>query len=337
MIIVLKPKVSEADLNKIIDKIHSLGLQTMVSQGKERAIIGVIGEEDILRVQPLEAFPGVEKVISVLAPYKLVSKEFKPESSIIKVKNVEIGGDKIAIMAGPCAIESLECLRAIAVKVKEAGATMLRGGAFKPRTSPYSFQGLGEEGLKIMKEVGDEFGLVTVTEVMDPRDIDLMVKYVDILQIGARNMQNFNLLKEVGRSKHPVVLKRGMMSTIKEFLMSAEYILNEGNFNVILCERGIRTFETYTRNTCDINAIPAIKQLSHLPIILDPSHATGKWGLVGPVSKAGVAAGCDGLLIEVHTNPEEAVSDGEQSLNPGNFKTLIDELGAIAKAVGRSM
>ncbi|MCP4650022.1 MAG: 3-deoxy-7-phosphoheptulonate synthase [PVC group bacterium] len=337
MIIVLKPRTAEEDKKKILAKINSLGLQAMISEGVERTIIGVIGEEDILRVQPLEAFPGVEKVIPVLAPYKLVSREFKPEDSVVKVKDVEIGGKKVVIMAGPCAIENLESLRGIAKEIKRCGATVLRGGAFKPRTSPYSFQGLGEEGLKIMKQVADEYGLLTVTEVMDPRDVELMVKYVDIMQIGARNMQNFNLLKEVGKSNHPVVLKRGMMATIKEFLMSAEYILSEGNFNVILCERGIRTFETFTRNTCDINAIPVIKQLSHLPIILDPSHATGKWGLVIPISKAAVAAGSDGLLVEVHTHPEEAMSDGVQSLNPENFEKLVKETGPIAEVVGRTI
>jgi 3-deoxy-7-phosphoheptulonate synthase len=337
MIIVLKPHIAQEDKDKILAKIHSLGLKTMVSEGVERSIIGVIGEEDIVRMQPLEAFHGVESVIPVLAPYKLVSREFKPENSIIKIKDQEIGSNKITIMAGPCAIENLESLRDIAKVVKQKGATILRGGAFKPRTSPYSFQGLGEEGLKIMKQVCDEFKLLSVTEIMDPRDIGLMHKYVDIIQIGARNMQNFNLLKEVGKSKMPVLLKRGMMSTINEFLMSAEYILSEGNFNVILCERGIRTFETYTRNTLDINAVPVIKKLSHLPIIVDPSHATGKWELVIPASKASIAAGADGLIIEVHTNPEIAASDGSQTLNPENFELLIKQVKAIAIAVGRTL
>ncbi len=337
MIIILKPHTTKEDKDKVLEKIHSLGLKTMVSEGIERSIIGVIGEEDIVRMQSLEAYHGVESVIPVLAPYKLVSREFKPEDSIIKVKDQEIGGEKISIMAGPCAIESYESLRAIAKEVKQKGATILRGGAFKPRTSPYSFQGLGEEGLKIMKQVCDEFGLLSVTEIMDPRDMPLMHKYVDIVQIGARNMQNFNLLKEVGKSKIPVLLKRGMMSTIKEFLMSAEYILSEGNFNVILCERGIRTFETYTRNTLDINAVPVIKNLSHLPIIVDPSHATGKWELVLPVSLASVAAGADGLIIEVHTNPEIAASDGSQSLNPGNFEILVNQVKSIANVVGRKI
>ena len=240
-------------------------------------------------------------------------------------------------MAGPCAIENIATLREIALEVKKAGATILRGGAFKPRTSPYTFQGLGEEGLKILKQIGQELDLVTVTEVMDPRDVELVARYADILQIGARNMQNFNLLKEVGLTKKPVVLKRGMSSTVKELLMSAEYILAGGNFNVVLCERGIRTFEDATRNTLDISAIPVAKQLSHLPIIVDPSHAAGKWGLVAPLSKAALAAGADGLIIEVHSHPEDALSDGAQSLLPSNFTQLILELKALAKSIGREV
>ncbi|MFH1092698.1 MAG: 3-deoxy-7-phosphoheptulonate synthase [Candidatus Omnitrophota bacterium] len=335
MIIVLKANTTKEEKQRIIDKVHSLGLKTMVSDGVERSIIGVIGEEDKIRLQPLEAFPGVEQVIPVLSPFKLVSREFKPENSRIKIKDVTIGGETIVIMGGPCAIENLETLREIAKNVKKAGATVLRGGAFKPRTSPYSFQGLGVEGLKIMKQVCDEVGLLSISEVIDPRDVELMADYVDIMQVGARNMQNFNLLKEIGKCKRPVVLKRGMMATIIEFLMSAEYILSEGNFNVILCERGIRTFETYTRNTLDINAVPAVKILSHLPIIVDPSHATGKWSLVTPVSKAAIAAGADGLIVEVHVHPEEAMSDGTQSLNTENFATLVKEVRAVAHAVGR--
>ena len=337
MIIVLRAHTSDADRDHIVEKIHAMGLQSMVSQGVERTIIGVIGEEDLERMQPFEVMAGVEKVIPVLAPYKLVSREFKPGDSLIKVGREVIGAKRVMVMAGPCAIESLEGLREIAAAVKQAGATILRGGAFKPRTSPYSFQGLGEAGLKIMKQVGAEFGLTTVTEVIDPRDLELVSRYVDMIQIGARNMQNFNLLKEVGICKKPVLLKRGMMSTIKELLMSAEYILKEGNFDVVLCERGIRTFEDYTRNTLDINAIPAIKKLSHLPVVVDPSHGTGKWGLVIPVSRAAVAAGCDGLLVEVHTRPEEAVSDGIQSLNAENFRRLMDELRPVAAAVGREI
>ncbi len=338
MIIVLRPDATEEQINHIIEKVQKLGLSPHVSKGTERTIIGVIGPEDILRVTPLEVFPGVEKVIPVLAPYKLVSREFKTEDSVIDLgKGVKIGGKKIVIIAGPCAIENIDRLYAIATEVKKAGATVLRGGAFKPRTSPYSFQGLGEEGLKYLNKVGRDLGLVTVSEVMDPRDVELVAKYADVFQIGARNMQNFNLLKEVGLTKKPVLLKRGMACTVKELLMSAEYILSGGNFNVVLCERGIRTFEESTRNTLDISAIPTIKELSHLPIIVDPSHAAGKWGLVAPLSKASVACGCDGLIIEVHDHPEEAMSDGAQSLLPSNFANLMQELKVVAKAVGREL
>jgi len=338
MIIVLRPEATDAQVNHIIEKVKKLGLTPHVSKGTERTIIGIIGPEDVLRVTPLEVFPGVERVMPVLAPYKLVSREFKREDSIIDVgKGVKIGGDKIVIMAGPCAIENINTLRSIAGEVKKAGATVLRGGAFKPRTSPYSFQGLGEEGLKILKQVGDELNLVTISEVMDTRDVELVTRYVDVLQIGARNMQNFNLLKEVGLTKKPVLLKRGLSSTVKEMLMSAEYILSGGNFNVMLCERGIRTFEDSTRNTLDISAVPVVKQLSHLPIIVDPSHAAGKWGLVGPLAKAAVAIGSDGLIIEVHTSPEEAMSDGAQSLIPLNFASLMLELKKIAKSIGREI
>jgi 3-deoxy-7-phosphoheptulonate synthase len=338
MIIVLKPDVTEEQINHIIEKIKKLGLTPHLSKGVERTIIGVIGPEDILRVTPLEVFPGVEKVMPVLAPYKLVSREFKKEDSIIDLgKGIKIGGQKIVVMAGPCAIESLELLRQIAKEIKKAGAVVLRGGAFKPRTSPYSFQGLGEEGLKYLKEVGEELNLPTITEVMDPRDVELVSRYADILQVGCRNMQNFNLLKEIGKINKPVLLKRGMSSTIKEWLMSAEYILAGGNFNVILCERGIRTFEDFTRNTLDISAVPIVKQLSHLPIIVDPSHAAGKWGLVPSLSKAAVASGVDGLIIEVHPNPEEAFSDGAQSLIPEKFFDLMQDLKKVAEAVGRQI
>lgn len=338
MIIVLRPDATEAQVNHIIDKVKKLGLTPHVSKGTERTIIGVIGPEDVLRVTPLEVFPGVETVMPVLAPYKLVSREFKKEPSVIDLgKGVKIGGEKLIVMAGPCAIENLETLFEVAKEVKKAGACVLRGGAFKPRTSPYAFQGLGEEGLKYLKKAGDELGLVTVTEVMDTRDVALVAKYADVLQIGARNMQNFNLLKEVGLTKKPVLLKRGLSSTIKELLMSAEYILAGGNFNVVLCERGIRTFEDSTRNTLDISSVPVVKQLSHLPIIIDPSHAAGKWGLVTPLARAAVAVGADGLIIEVHSHPEDAVSDGVQSLLPLNFSNLMQDLKTLAKAVGREI
>lgn len=338
MIIVLRPDATEQQLNHIIEKVTKLGLTPHVSKGTERTIIGVIGPEDVLQVTPLEAFPGVEKVMPVLAPYKLVSREFRPEDSVIDLgKGVKIGAKKIVIMAGPCAVENLDTLYEIASEVKRQGATVLRGGAFKPRTSPYSFQGLGEEGLKCLNKVGNELGLLTVSEVMDTRDVKLVASYADILQIGARNMQNFNLLKEVGLTKKPVLLKRGMSSTVKEMLMSAEYILSGGNFNVMLCERGIRTFEDSTRNTLDISAVPVVKQLSHLPIIVDPSHAAGKWGLVPALSKAALASGADGLIIEVHSHPEDAMSDGAQSLKPSNFSSLMQELKILAKAIGREL
>ncbi|MBU0709991.1 MAG: 3-deoxy-7-phosphoheptulonate synthase [Candidatus Omnitrophica bacterium] len=338
MIIVLKPNATQEQIDHIVEKVGKLGLKPHISKGEERTIIGVIGPEDVLRVTPLEAFAGVEKVMPVLAPYKLVSRTFKPEDSIIDLgKGVKIGGKQVVIMAGPCTVENLEMLEKTAAEVKQAGATVLRGGAFKPRTSPYSFQGLGEEALRYLKNVGDKFGLVTISEVMDTRDVELVASYVDVLQIGCRNMQNFNLLREVGQTKKPVLLKRGMSSTVKDLFMSAEYILSEGNFNVILCERGIRTFEDQTRNTLDISAVPCVKGLSHLPIVVDPSHAAGKWELVPSLSRAAVAAGADGLLIEVHISPEDAVSDGAQSLLPANFSAMMKDLKSIAKSVGRTI
>jgi len=338
MIIVFRKEATQSEINHVLERIEKLGLKAMVSQGTERTIVGVIGSEDTIRMQPLEVFPGVEKVMPVLAPYKLVSREFKSENSVIKIKNdIVIGGKKIVVIAGPCSIESKELLREVAMKVKAVGALILRGGAFKPRTSPYTFQGLGEDGLRILKEISQEFDIPTVSEVMDTRDVELVARYCDILQIGARNMQNFNLLKEVGQTRKPVILKRGLSATVKELLMSAEYILAGGNFNVILCERGIRTFEDFTRNTLDLSAVPIVKQLSHLPIVVDPSHATGKWGLVAPLSRAAIASGADGLLIEVHTKPEEALSDGPQQLVPDNFALLMESLKAVAAAVDKSL
>ena len=338
MIIVLKPTAKKEEIDHVIEKIKELGLEPWVSEGVERTIIGVIGEEDVLRILPLEGLSAVEKVMQILKPYKLASRDYKPESSQIKLSDkLVIGGNKVIVMAGPCSIENREMLIETAKKVKNAGATVLRGGAFKPRTSPYSFQGLGEEGLKYMAEAREETGLLVVTELMDVRNIDLMLKYADIIQVGARNMQNYDLLKEVGKIKMPVLLKRGMSNTVKEFLMSAEYILAGGNSNVILCERGIRTFETHTRFTLDINAIPVVKELSHLPIIVDPSHGTGKWGMVNDISRAAVAVGADGLMIEVHPNPEDAFSDGDQSLLPETFEQLMKDVSKVAKAVGRTL
>lgn len=338
MIIVFKKDATKGEINNLIKRVKKLGLKAMVSEGEERTIVGVIGPEDTIRLHPLDVFPGVDKVMPVLAPYKLVSREFKKEGSVVKIKEgVEIGSQKITVIAGPCSIESEKQMREVAKKVKESGAAILRGGAFKPRSSPYTFQGLGEEALRILKAVSSEFDIPVVTEVMDTRDVDLVAEYADILQIGARNMQNFNLLKEVGQTKKPIVLKRGLSGTIKELLMSAEYILSEGNFNVVLCERGIRTFEDFTRNTLDLSAVPSIKMLSHLPVIVDPSHACGRWGLVSPLSKAAVACGADGLLVEVHPNPQEALSDGSQQLLPDNFAGLMRELSAVAESVGRKM
>jgi 3-deoxy-7-phosphoheptulonate synthase len=337
MIIVLKPDATESQIKHIVTKVKELGLKPMLSKGVERTIIGVIGEEDVLRMKPLEAFPGIEQVVPILAPYKLVSREFKKEDTVVSVGGVTIGGKKLAVIAGPCSVESYEQLYKTATAVKKAGASLLRGGAFKPRTSPYSFQGLGEEALKFLKDVSKKLSMPVVTELMDCRDLPLIEKYADMIQIGARNMQNFNLLKEVGLSKKPVLLKRGMSSTVKEWLMSAEYILANGNFNVVLCERGIRTFEDATRFTLDIAAVPLVKNLSHLPIVVDPSHAMGKWGLVPSAAKAAVAAGADGLMVEVHPNPEEALSDGSQSLLPKNFLAMMQELKKIAKSVDRSL
>ena len=337
MIIVFKQNATEKQIKHVTIKLKKLGLKPMVSQGIERTIIGAIGEEDALRAQPMEVFPGVEKVMAIMSPYKLVSREFKHENTVVSVGKVKIGLKQIAIIAGPCSIENCDMLLEIAKAVKKAGANILRGGAFKPRTSPYAFQGLGEEGLKYLQQAGNEENLPVVTELMDIRDIDVVERYSDMIQIGARNMQNFNLLKEIGLSRKPVLLKRGMMSTIKEWLMSAEYILSKGNFNVVLCERGIRTFEDATRFTMDVSAIALAKKLSHLPVIADPSHATGKWDLVSPVAQAAVAGGSDGLIVEVHPKPEEAFSDGEQSLLPAKFEMMMKSLKLVAKAVGRDI
>jgi len=339
-IIVLTPKATEKELRHILKKLEGRGLQANISKGTERTIIGVIGdtskiteeEENAIRVMP-----GVEDVMRILKPFKLASREFRAEDTTINVKGNIIGGKKIQVIAGPCAVENRTILMTIAEKVKDAGATFIRGGAFKPRTSPYSFQGLGEEGLKYLAEVRKKTGLPVVTEVMDPMDMEVIAKYADIIQIGARNMQNFRLLLEVGTSTKPVLLKRGLSATIKEWLMAAEYIMSKGNQNVILCERGIRTFETATRNTLDLSAVPVLKKLTHLPVVVDPSHGVGRWDLVAPMAKAAIAAGADGLMIEVHTNPEEALSDGEQSLRPNDFKKLMKELKPIAAAVGRKI
>jgi len=339
-IIVLGHDATEEDINHIIKRLEGWGLGINLSKGTERTIIGVIGdtskvteeEEDSIR-----AANGVENVVRILKPFKLASREFKKENTVIDVCGILIGGKRIPVMAGPCAVESGAVLNSIAGKVKAAGASFLRGGAYKPRTSPYAFQGLGEEGLKHLSEARQKTGLPIVTEIMDPRDLDVIAEHSDIIQIGARNMQNFRLLLEVGTSKKPVLLKRGLSSTIKEWLMSAEYIMSRGNQNVMLCERGIRTFETATRNTLDLSAVPVLKQLTHLPVVVDPSHGVGKRDLVAPMAKAAIAAGADALMIEVHTNPEEAMSDGDQSLKPDQFEKLMRELRPVAEAVGREL
>jgi len=331
MIIVMNPGVTPEQIDHVIDKLTGLGFKTHLSQGVERTIVGAVGDERRITKESLLALDGVTDVMPILKPYKLVSREVHPFDTEIKVGGVSIGGsEKLIVMAGPCCVESREQLMATAEAVKQAGATILRGGACKPRTSPYSFQGMGEEGLKLLAEARERFGMPIITEVMDTEDVDLVAAYADILQIGARNMQNFSLLRKVGRCQRPVMLKRGLSATIEEFLMSAEYVMSEGNEQVILCERGIRSVETaHTRNTLDISAVPVIKRLSHLPIIVDPSHGTGHWYLVAPMAKAGLVAGADGLMMEVHPRPEEALSDGPQALLPKTFTKLMQELQAM--------
>jgi len=335
MVITLKPGTTEKGIQHVLDKIKELGFTPHVSKGAERTIIGVIGENAIRSREIFQAMFIVESVMPISRPYKLVSREFKSEDTVVKVEDVEIGGKEVVVMAGPCAVESRAQLLKVAQEVKEAGARILRGGAFKPRTSPYSFQGLGEEGLKYLAEASEVTHLPVVTEARNVRQVELVARYAHIVQVGARNMQNFDLLKEVGRGKKPVLLKRGMSSTVKEFLMSAEYILSSGNYDVILCERGIRTFEDGTRFTLDLSAVSLIKQLSHLPVIVDPSHATGNRDLIGPMSRAAIAAGSDGLMIEVHSRPEEALSDGFQSIRPDDFRKLMKEVRSVARALGR--
>ncbi len=337
MIIVLKPEATESQVDHLLDRLRELGFKTHLSKGQERTIVGIIGDDRLLQNQPLTAFPGVESVTPILAPWKLVSREFQKDNTVIDVSGVQIGGNKVTVMAGPCAVEKLELTVGIAHEVKAGGGSILRGGAYKPRTSPYSFQGVGREGLDYLLEAKKQTGLPVVSEILDPRDIELFLAKTDIIQIGARNMQNFELLKEVGAYDKPVLLKRGLSATIKEFLLSAEYILSRGNRNVMLCERGIRTFETQYRHTLDLSAVPSLKELSHLPVIVDPSHASGKWNLVPPLAKAAVAAGADGLLIEVHSHPESALCDGEESIKPPKFKELMQDLAKIAHAIGREI
>jgi len=337
MIVVMKAGTTRAEIDRVLGRIHALDLEANVSRGVQRTVIGVIGSEEKLARLDLSATPGIEKIMRVLKPFKLASREFHPEDTVIDVGGLKIGGGNFVVMAGPCAVESRERLFETARKVRASGGMILRGGAFKPRTSPYSFQGLGEDGLKYLRQCGDELDMPIVTEVMDTRLVELVAKYADILQVGARNMQNFSLLMEVGKTKKPVLLKRGMSSTVQELLMSAEYIMSEGNEEVILCERGIKTFETSVRNLVDISAVPNVKGQSHLPIIVDPSHGTGRYDLVAPMCKAALAAGADGVMVEVHPSPEEALSDGAQSLLPDRFDRLMKELYGIADVLGKKM
>jgi 3-deoxy-7-phosphoheptulonate synthase len=337
MIIVLKPHPAPGVVEHVLERIAALGLTPHLSQGVSRTIIGVIGDEAKLQVEPLQAIPGVEQVVPILKPFKLASREFHPEGSVFEAKGVKIGGGHLAVIAGPCAVESEPLLFDVAARVRKAGANILRGGAFKPRTSPYSFQGLGRDGLKILEAAGERFGMPVVTEVMDPRQVELVERHADILQIGARNMQNFDLLRECGRTRMPVLLKRGLSATVRDLLMSAEYVLSEGNRQVVLCERGIRTFEDSTRNTLDLSVVPNIQGQSHLPIVVDPSHATGRPDLIPAMARAAVAAGADGIHVEVHSCPERALSDGPQALVPDQFDRLMDDVRRLAKLLGRSI
>ncbi|MEW6695839.1 MAG: 3-deoxy-7-phosphoheptulonate synthase [Bacillota bacterium] len=337
MIVVMSPRADEDRINAVTERLKRAGFKIHLSQGVERTIIGAIGDKTRMGDLALEAMPGVENVVPILQPYKLASRAFKEQDTVVKVGGIEIGGGQIHVMAGPCAVESREQLLESAEIVKAAGATLLRGGAFKPRTSPYSFQGLEEQGLQYLAEAREKTGLKIVTEVMDAGTLPLVAEYADILQIGTRNMQNFFLLREAAKIDKPILLKRGASATIEEWLMAAEYIMAGGNYNVILCERGIRTYETFTRNTLDLSAIPVVKHLSHLPIIVDPSHAIGKWRFVPPMAVAAVAAGADGLLIEVHPNPSEALCDGPQSLTPENFHSLMQQIDAVAGVMGRRL
>lgn len=337
MVVVMEPGATEEQIHKVMERLSGMGLRVHRSNGITHTVLGAIGDLRGVTLEDIKVLPGVRDVIRISEPYKLASRTFKSENTVIKVGDVEIGGDRVVVMAGPCAVESREQILAVAQVVRAAGARVLRGGAFKPRTSPYSFQGLGEEGLHYLREAADRHGLLVITEVMDPGQIPLVVEYADILQVGARNMQNFSLLKELGKVRKPILLKRGLAATIEEWLMSAEYIISGGNREVVLCERGIRTFENYTRNTLDLSAIPMIKKLSHLPIMADPSHGTGIRDQVMPMARAAVAAGADGILVEVHTEPEKALSDGAQSLYPNQFEELMRELAIIVPALGRSL
>lgn len=336
MIVVMEENASEDQITRVVDKLVNWGFDIHRSTGERYTILGAVGAH-IADTRDLELLDGVHEVIRVSAPYKLASRAFRPEGTIVRIKDVEIGGDQVIMMAGPCTVESRDQVEAIATSIAPLGVQVMRGGAFKPRTSPYSFQGLGEQGLKFLRDAADRHGLLTISEIMESSQIPMFIKYVDILQVGARNMQNFNLLKDLAKLDKPVLLKRGPAATIEETLLSAEYLMSGGNHEVIICERGIRTFETYTRNTLDISAIPVIKKLSHLPVIVDPSHGTGRRDKVPPMARAAVAAGADGLLIEVHNEPERALCDGAQSLLPEQFDKLMSQLRQIAPAIERRM
>jgi 3-deoxy-7-phosphoheptulonate synthase len=337
MMIIMRTDADQEQIDHVVERVQHFGLRAHLSTGEERTIIGAIGDGRPVDKDLFLYLPGVDRVVPITRPYKLASREFRPQNTVFPVNGVQLGSDQILIIAGPCSVESRTQLLETAQAVKEAGAHALRGGAFKPRTSPYSFQGMGEQGLELLAEARELTGMPIVTEVMTPEQIPLVTHYADVLQIGARNMQNYSLLHAIGESQYPVLLKRGMMSTIEELLMAAEYILSHGNRRVMLCERGIRTFETATRNTTDINAIPVLKSLTHLPVILDPSHSTGQWSLVTAIARAAIAAGADGLIIEVHPNPAEALSDGGQSLKPERFAELISQIKLIGQVVGRKI
>lgn len=337
MIVVMQQGATDEQVRRVMDRLEKAGFDVHLSRGVARTVIGAVGDKRLAATLAIEAMDGVDRVVPILQPYKQVSREFKPDDTVVRVRDVEIGGSEVVVIAGPCAVEGHDQLLAAARIVRAAGARMLRGGAFKPRTSPYSFQGLEEEGLRILAEARAETGLPIVTEVIDPRHVEVVAEYADVLQIGARNMQNFQLLREVGRTDKPVLLKRGMSATVEEWFMAAEYIVAGGNRQVILCERGIRTFETATRNTLDVAAVPLAKHHTHLPVLADPSHAAGKWRWVPALARAAIAAGADGLIVEVHPKPEEALSDGPQSLNPERFAALMAEVDAVARVLGRSV
>lgn len=337
MILILQSQATDGQIQHVLDRVESIGLKHHLSRGTFRTIVGIIGDESEINIEGLRAIPGVQKVVPVLPPYKLASRDAHPDSSVVDVSGVKVGGGSLAMIAGPCSVEDKDRMLRIAESVAKSGANIFRGGAYKPRTSPYAFQGMGEEGLEILKDVGERFGMPVVTEVTDPRLVDLVAQYSDLLQVGARNMQNFALLTEVGKTDRPVLLKRGMAATISDLLMCAEYILSQGNPNVILCERGIKSFDTSTRNLFDVAAVPVVQKLSHLPIIVDPSHATGKPDLIPPCALAGIAAGADGVHIEVHDCPEEAKSDGPQALLPDQYAEVFTQMQSVATAVGRTI